>query len=95
MDERYAAHTAVGAGVLEWDWARRELGFSISEWEGLPWWHRKAYLDAAEYRMTVQECVAAGMTPPPFDDAAEAVPPDEETEILAGIGLVAQKVQFG
>jgi hypothetical protein len=27
---------------------RRELGLGIDEWDGLPWWHARAYLEGLE-----------------------------------------------
>ncbi len=48
MEARYRRLAGDDARRAELYWARRILGFTIDEWQALPWWQRRVYVEGAE-----------------------------------------------
>lgn len=45
LDSRYEQLTGNEDKRMEWFIVRKELNYSIDDWEALPWWHQRVYID--------------------------------------------------
>jgi hypothetical protein len=60
LDARYERLAGDETRRRELYYVRTKLGYSIKEWLGLPWWHRRLYLEQMAEEAQEVEAAAGG-----------------------------------